>query len=269
MTLPHITHKQQEILLLVPKFRFLDRTQIQQFLHHKYPKRINDWLRDLKEKQYLEWIYSTAFEKKSKPAIYYTGINTIRFLKATGSYPSSFLRKLYREKDRSDNFISQCRLIADCCLSFKNQNKDGVSYEVFTSSYFENSSFPFYFLKSLCPHLIIIKKEMKENKTVKKYFILEVFEPTLPRYSIRKKLRNYLDFYFANEWENHIEKQFPILLFICPDKPFLIYTKRFVKSLIDDNQNPKDLHVRFATAGDVKKSGANAGIWEEAGKRYN
>ena len=55
-------------------------------MNHKYYKRINVSLKDLREKHYVEWIYSTHFAEKTKPAVYYLGINGIRILKTTGDY---------------------------------------------------------------------------------------------------------------------------------------------------------------------------------------
>lgn len=270
MIISKLTKKQKEILNLIPRFRFLNRIQIQQFLHHKYPKCINDWLRDLKEKQYLNWIYDTSFEKKSKPAIYYAGINGIRYLKAEGNIPPSLIYKLYRDKNRSDNFISQCLLLADCFLTFRVRMVNGVNYVVTTASELENSYSPFHFLcqTKLEVHQVIKKTEIKNNQTMMKYFLIHAIEPTLPRYSLRRKLKDYVEFYHEGSWEDHVSKTFPALHFICPDKPVLIYAKRYAKKIMDDNDNPHDLHFCFATVGEIKKHGVNAGIWEEAGKRY-
>ena len=96
------------------------------------------------------------------------------------------------------------------------------------------------------------------------YNLLTVFEETLPRYSIRKTLRNYLAFYQSSEWENETGKTFPIVLFICSTKANIIYAKRHTKKLLQDYQNPTDLHIRFSTVDEVKKFGVtSSGIWEE------
>ncbi len=52
------TGKQIEIIDLVYKFRFINRTQIQKILNHKDPRRINAWLKELVEYKYLGRIYS-------------------------------------------------------------------------------------------------------------------------------------------------------------------------------------------------------------------
>ena len=56
MTKPlDITTKQITIINLIFRFRFLDRLQIQKFLKHKDETRTNRWLKDLIEKEYLNY----------------------------------------------------------------------------------------------------------------------------------------------------------------------------------------------------------------------
>src|SRR5674476_145319 len=97
MKLPKTTTRQQAILSLLYKYRFLNRIQIQSLMGHKDYKTINVWLKDLRTNHYVEWIYSTDFVEKTKPAIYYLGLNGIRLLATTERYPIEELRKRYRE----------------------------------------------------------------------------------------------------------------------------------------------------------------------------
>src|SRR6266704_597210 len=126
--LQKLTKKQQEILRLLYSFRFLNRIQIQSLLKHKDPKTINMWLRDLRGKGYAEWIYSTHFAEKTKPAIYYLSLNGVRYLRTLTtnedgevrpSYPPEELRKRYKEPSRSQSFIDRCILVADGCIALK------------------------------------------------------------------------------------------------------------------------------------------------------
>jgi len=267
MTIPYITPTQQEIPKLIYKFRFLNRLQIQKLLNHKYHKRINDWLNDLTEKQYIEKLpKKNTFEERTKLTVYRIGINGIRFLKTQDDISPELLRKLYRDKDRSDNFINQCLLLADICLDLREQStkSSSVSYEVTTASDFTNTDSPFQFLTELDPHLVAKKIEKQKKKTTSRYHLLEIFEPTLPRYSIRKRIRTYLEFFYSNEWANNTNNTtFPIIFFICPTKPFLIYAKRFTKKLLEEEQNPEDLDIQFAIADEVKEFGVTSAIWEE------
>lgn len=260
MTIPYITPKQQEIPKLLYKFRFLNRLQIQKHLGHKDKRRINSWLKDLSEKEYLEKVAKdNTFEQRTKLTIYRIGINGIRFLGIQNDCSSEIIKKLYKDKNRSDNFINKCILLSDVYLTLK----INVSFEIITSDDLISPEFHFHFLKDFSPDLVY--KETKKTKSKSKhiYNLLTVFETTLPRYSIRKSVRNYFDFYQSSEWEENTGKTFPIVLFICPTKTDLIYVKRYSKKLLEENQSPEDLRIRFSTVDEVKEFGITGEIWEE------
>jgi len=67
----NLTKKQLEILTLLYRFRFLNRSQIQQLLNHKKISRINLWLKDLYYKKIIGRNYSNRLGDNIKPAIYY------------------------------------------------------------------------------------------------------------------------------------------------------------------------------------------------------
>ena len=228
MKLSKITNKQQEILELLYRYRFLNRIQIQILMNHKDRKTINLWLRDLRAKQYVEWIYSTDFAEKTKPAIYYLGVNGIRLLKTlewdddTHIYPLEELRKRYREDSRSQTFIDRCLLIADCCITMEQQNKAGraKSYSYVTQADYVDPGNEYNFLNEselIRPHLCFVKKERKKGEEVTTSYLLEVFDATLPRYRIKKRLDNYVQYLDDGEWEGETEAEnLPIILLVCP-----------------------------------------------------
>ncbi len=265
MTIPYITPKQQEIPKLIYTSRFLNRLQIQKLMSHKDKRRINSWLKDLVEKEYLEKVpKANNFEERTKLTIYRIGINGIRFLNSQDGYSPNIIKNLYKDKNRSDNFINQCILLSDIYLSLQNKTTDkkGVTNEVIMYSDFVNTDSPFHFLIELNPNLVYkeIKKYTKGTKS--RYFLVEAFETTLPGYSINKRIHRYLDFYYSNEWEDNIGKLFPTLKFICSTKKDLINAKKYTKNLLEENQNPTDLHIKFATVDEVKKFGITGEIWE-------
>lgn len=262
MTLPPITKKQQEILRYIYHFRFLNRVQIQTLLNHKDYRLINTWLKDLTEKEYLNRIYSTKFGENTKPAIYYIGINGIKYIKKIIDCPIEQAKKLYREKDRAEHFIASCQFIADIYLDLRNRNDDETNYKVTTSASFPNPNSPYHFLSEMSSNLVIEKETKSKEKSMKKYYLLEVLEPTLPVYSIRKRIRNYFDFYFSNSWEDNTKEEFPTVLFICPSISMLIYAKRFTKKLLSEHDDI-DLKSQFAENDKIKKVGVTGDIWEE------
>ena len=99
-------------------------------MHHKDRRRIGAWLKDLREKEYIEWIYSTDFAEKTKPAVYYLGINGVRFLKTLDKYPVEEVRKRYREYTRQQDFIARSLLSVDSVINLeeRSRNTDGLEY---------------------------------------------------------------------------------------------------------------------------------------------
>ena len=294
-TLPKLTKRQQEILKLLYRFRFLNRIQIQTFLGHKDYKTINLWLRDLREKQCIDWIYSTHYAERTKPAVYYLGLNSIRQLRQLTrtnedgerqlAYPVAELRKRYRESTRSQTYIDRCLLLADCCVRLEQQNRSGVDNADGRITYFYqteadylcDSSYYHLILDGelIRPNLIFCKgkyDEQSEGEETLESYILEVFDPTLPRYRIKKRLDNYMQFLEEENYtwkeETNTEK-LPVILFVCPGTSDLIYAKRRTRWLIakalewedDDVERPR---MRFATEEKLKAEGVRAKIWEEA-----
>ncbi len=297
--LPKLTKKQQEILKLLYRFRFLNRIQIQAFLGHKDPKTINLWLRDLRAKGYVEWIYSTHFAEKTKPAVYYLGLNGVRYLRAltrtsededgsatvSSAYPSEELRKRYKEPSRSQTYIDRCILIAECCLALeqadiKNETKGKKirHYYQTEADYLLDRSYYHFILESelIQPSLVFCKDRLdddgKEEKTLKSY-TLEIFDPTLPRYRMKKRLGDYVKYLDdeGSEWQEQTNtERLPIILFVCPRTTDLIYAKRRTRKLIADawewkHEDETRPRIGFTTVEKLKQSSVLAGeIWEEA-----
>ena len=201
MIIPYITYKQQEIPKLIYRFRFLNTVQIQRFMRHKDKSRINKWLRQLYLLEYVQRIYDPKkFGENTKLAIYYSGLNGIRFLKAQEGFTSNMFQKLYHDKNRSGAFINECVLIADCCLTLEDQSKNGMIFNYLTKSDFASPYSPYNFLTKVDPKIEPKIIYFRQIGKAKKYFLLDYFEPSLKNHHIKKRLRNYIGFYFNNGW---------------------------------------------------------------------
>lgn len=275
--LPKITMRQKEILDLLYTHRFLNRIQIQALLNQKDYKDTNLWLKDLREKHYIEWIYSTHFAEKTKPAVYYLGINAIRRFRQFGTYEGHIL-KYYRESTRSQAFIDRCILLADACIAFKQANRaigavgrkaksDDIWFMYETEAEFTKGGY-YEFLNDtdIHPNLCYTKMgydEYFEEVPIASYTV-EVFDPTLPRYSMRKRLKTYLKFLDSEEWQDEMEEERPpIALFVCSTKADMIYCKRATRKLLEDVWDTEGIHMRFTTVELIKKHGFRGKIWEE------
>lgn len=296
--LPKLTKKQQVILRLLYRYRFLNRIQIQALMGHKDPKTINLWLRDLRAKGYVEWIYSTHFAEKTKPAVYYLGLNGVRHLRAltrTGEdedgkaivlpvYPPEELRKRYKEPTRSQTYVDHCILVAECCITLEQTNTKSETggkklrfYYQTEADYLLDRSYYHFILESelIQPSLVFCKDRLDEDnkETTIESYILEVFDSTLPRYRMKKRLGDYVKYLDdeGSEWQEQTNtEKLPIVLFVCPRTTDLIYAKRRARKLIADAWEWKDEdearpRIAFTTAEKLKQSDVfDGGIWEEA-----
>lgn len=250
-TLPPITPKQQEILKLLYKYRFLNRIQIQTLLTHKDKRRIITWLKDLREKEYIDWQYDTTnFIAKSQPAIYYLSLNGIRYLRSLNEYPTDELRKRYKDSTRTQVFIDRCLLIGDCCIALIAKSNDELRYAFSLPADYTNPNDLHHYLSEINPHLYISKHQ---GDNVTKY-LLESFEQTLPKYQLRKRLKDYV------EYLNDSNTESLVVLLVCANTADLLYVKHSVRRLIDDND---DMQIRVTTLDKLKTSGITSTIWEE------
>lgn len=227
MTKTNITNKQKEILLLLYKFRFLNRFHIQTLLHHKTPITINNWLKDLTEKKYTKKIFKRSWTENTLPTKYYISINGIRFLSTQSQCYFEYLKKLYREKDRSQNFINRCLFIAEVYLLFltqlENKNKP---YEFYTQSNYKPESL----IRELSPDFVILEKKNY-------YYLYQIFYDNTPRYAIRNKIKMYINFF-----EDQGKDLKASVTYICPEKTFA-FTQKFIDTLQEDNETDFEMFV--------------------------
>lgn len=287
MKLSKITNKQQEVLGLLYRHRFLNRGQVQSFMGHTDKRRISAWLKDLREKHYVEWLYDpNDFAEKTKPAIHYLSINGVRWLKQqtytdnSGEeqylYPPDEVRKRYRESTRSRTYIDRCLLLADCCIAMEQRTGDdtnSLTYSYQTETDYLNPDSRHHFIlesELIHPHLCYQKKEATDKGTTIRYYLLEVFDTNLPRYRMSKRLKGYIQYLEEEdyEWREQMKtKKLPFILIVCPRATDLIYAKRRTRGLLAklwDDDERKAMCISFATVDKVKEHGSTATIWERA-----
>lgn len=239
---------------------------------HKDYRRINAWLADLRENHYVEWIYSTDFLEKSKPGIYYLGLNGIRWLKGHQDHPIEEFRKRYHESSRSQGFIDQCMLVADCCIAMRAKNtgssgESRVHYLYVTQADYIDPGSDYHFLSEsdlIRPQLVFEKTiETKGDVTGTTRFI-EIIEATMPRHRVRKRLKSYIEYLEDGYWQDETDEYGPnpIVMFVCPTLSDMIYCKRATKRLLEEKWG-EDITMWFTTADKLKTHGMTGKIWEE------
>lgn len=268
MKLPYITNKQQEIILHLYRYRFLNRIQIQKLMHHKDPKTINMWLKDLRSKDYLAWIYSTHFAEKTKPAVYYLSLNGVRYLRSLTDnqgyalLPDSELHKRYKEFKRRSDFIERSILIADCCINLEAQNTNQLQRTCIIEADYIDEDHELHLLAELRPNLYIKREQQAENEAevITTNFLLTIADASLPRYRLRKRIKNYVEYLDDDMWEG--DDPGPIVLVACATLSDMIYAKRLTRKLLEDLYDDGNIHIRFSTIAKMKQQGVSAKIWE-------
>jgi hypothetical protein len=238
-------------------------------MHHKDYKTINIWLKDLREKEFVTWIYSTDFMEKSKPAIYYLGINGVRWLRQQTViedddeyyvYPTKEVRRRYREDERSESFILHSKLIADSCIDLEAKDSEKVRYAWHTRVDYADSDNDYHFLagaEGIQPQLHY--SERRKNNTT--HYLLEVIDPALPQYRLRKRLKNYVNYMADEEWEGEADEPLVVRL-ILPTTYLLIYAKRAIRRMLEDVWDEDNVHIELTTAEKLRQYGLLGNIWE-------
>ncbi len=251
--LPHTTPKHKEILHYLYQFRFLHTNQFQKLLNHKNPKRIQIWLKELKDNGYIKTNYNPkSFLDKNKPAIYYLTPQSIQILKMHDDCYEKALTKIYTEKKRKKKFINHSLDIADIYLFLLSQKEKDEEISFFT----ENELVPFDYFPDPLPSAYI---EVQSKTDTQRYF-LEVFDEYTPAFVLRNRVKMYMKYIDNGEWEAHAEgAEFPSILFVCPTNSLKKHIVFYTRALFEKEYEEKiDL---FLTTNEIIRSGRKD-IWE-------
>ncbi len=245
-----ITDKQLEILILLYRFRFLNRHHIQKMLHHKKHSLINSWLKDLTDKHIIGRIYSEKLKDNTVPAIYHLDTKAISILKEQDSIDPTVLKKAYRDKTRSEKLREHCLFIADIYLKFQQSTDQN------------NSKLEFYTRSQLTPLEYILKPAPdayigivgKEN--THRYF-LEVMDVHVPRFAIKYRIKQYFDHCEEEAWQKRTGKPFPRIMIVCSSEKKLEFINSFIKNAFETN-----LMYYLTTTAAIRNTNDITQVWQ-------
>jgi hypothetical protein len=291
--LPSITDKQNEILDLVFRFRFVNRYQIQRLLNHKDPKRINAWLKDLVDKGYLGRIYSHKLLENTKPAIYYmhnNGIVWSRYEKEgnfganDGEIELKYIKKYYQDKNASTTFVNHCVTLSEIFVQFKEyerkenegRKKPKLEYHFETKSEMwitrQRGLYgrDFNEVKQFIPDLYLERfKDPEGSKMDSTSFFIELFDPKVPRYAIKYKIQQFVKLKEdEKEWKytyDGMDGKFPLILLIFPNQSKLNGLVKFINDEIIYSYTNEGLSFSATTYQKAMTQTLLAGpkIWKE------
>lgn len=80
------------------------------------------------------------------------------------------------------------------------------------------------------------EKTLKNGGKDFERFFLDVIDENVPRFAIRARIKQYIEYYQSQEWDEHGkgEDSFPTILIICPNDKTKDFLKRFVSKTLED-----------------------------------
>ncbi len=257
MRIPQITNKQLEILILLYRFRFLNRYHIQKMLHHKKHSLINSWLKDLTNKHIIGRIYSEKLKDNTIPAIYHLDTKAISILKERDSIDHTILKKAYRDKTRSEKFREHCLFIADIYLKFQQStDKIGSKLEFYTRS--QLTSLDYILNPAPDAYIGIVGKEKTHR------YFLEVIDSHVPRFAIKYRIKQYFEYYGEQTWQDTTQKPFPAIMVVCSDQKKLDYINSFISQHFETSG--MRITFYFSSLSELTSTKSINLIWQNSSK---
>lgn len=242
-----MTTRQQEILHHLYIFRFLTRNHLQTLLNHKQYNRIIIWLNELTETGYIKRYYDK--KKITEPAIYSLGNKGRKYLKQNAvdlKIKTNLLDRIWRESTLSKQFRDHCLQVADLYLSLvKLTAKSNATLHFYTKTDLNGLKY------LILPYPDAYFSIKEENGRTKTYF-LDIFDELPARMMLRKRVRQYFEYFEANYWQDHNTNPFPTIIFICPDNRSLNYLTTHIQTHLNDEP---DLEFYLSTKDVIHRLG--------------
>lgn len=267
MTLPKVTKKQLEILLLIYRYRFIDRKQIQTFLTHKNHRRIHAWLTDLVEKDCIGGIYSKKMPENTKPTVYYLGKNGRKILvqhfrdiattvedgDGTTDVDIQQLTNTYKDSQRTEIF----RI---CCLAL-------VHIAITTQSVADAEGYNLVFASpTVCQTYSLLSKfdsyaRFQKGKGKKKHYVFLYITNRTPKRFISYRIAEVIKF-LTREWDYETTDPKPMVLCICSNIPIRNYTKKLIESKLEYYRPDEPLNFGLTTLSEYKAHSFSPQHWK-------
>lgn len=249
--------QQINILILIYKFRFLNRSHIQTLLNHKQRNKVILWLNELTEHKYIRRYYSQKFA--GEPAAYSLGLYGRKYLKDNQSNLKdinvSLLDRVWRENTCSQKFKKHCMFLADIYISLlkliKNIDDRKGKLNFFTKTDLKGVQY------------IILPEpdaffSLEDNTGLVKRYFLDIFDDLPPRMVLRKRIKQYFNYYEKEYWQDNMKQDFPEIIIICPDTTSKNYLNHFIKKILEERTN--DISFYLALREDIRQKGLNSQV---------
>ncbi len=239
--------QQDQILQHLYTFRFLNRNQIQQLLNHKQFNRIIIWLNELTESQFIRRYHNP--KTVTVAALYSLGLKGRKYLKDNPEFKQvklSVLDRVWREHTLSTQFREHCLFIADCYLSLSKLVKTtGATLHFYTKTDLQGLKYLILPYPDAC-------FSIEEPSGAKKSYFLDVFDDLPARMMLRKRIRQYFQYFENAYWQDHNDNPFPSIILVCPDHRSHNYLNLHIQKQLEEESG---LSFYLTTRDTIKAKG--------------
>ena len=238
----------EKILILIYKYRFLNRLQIQTLLNHKHKTRINIWLNYLTTQKYLIKDYVKKFPEE--PAVYSLGLKGKQYFQKQieiSEVNPDLLNRVYQERNYTKKFKKHCMFLADIYFAltkFANSNNIDISFHTKT----ELTGLD-YLIEKEPDAFFSIKNEKGDSKS----YFLEVVDKYIQWKELDRRIEEYVQYYENNLWQSYSEMPFPEIIIVSPDDDTSKHLQSFIKNKI--NEEYEDLLFYLSSWDEIKLKG--------------
>ena len=242
----------EEIIILIYRFRYLNRPQIQKLLNHKSRSSTLDPLNYLSEQKYLKQYYNPKFP--DEPSYYSLGTvgrkYLIKFQNELSDINISVLDRVWREGTYTPAFKNHMMFLGFVYISLielvKNTDNGQGKLRFFTQTDLKGVE-----------HLINPEPEAyfsieDKNKNVKSYF-LEMIDEHAKWENTQKTIRKYFKYFKKNTWQENMKIEFPEIIIICPDYQSRNGLNKFISRQFKTHQ--LELSFYLTTKIEIKHQG--------------
>jgi hypothetical protein len=204
---------QQQILVMLYKFRFTTIDLIKQAHPNQTTQNIHSRLEILRDQGYIDRYYNSSYRLNGQPAVYYLASKGITQLSQQLFTSAKAINLLYHDKHRSTQYLDNRLQLFKIYLSLKEKYADQLKYYANTELY-NQSDLP----KPLPDALIKLDNH--------NYF-LNYYDSSQSYTQQLMKLKRYID------WFESQDEQLPRMLMVCQTAALAKRMTRLVNKLLE------------------------------------
>lgn len=252
MQIPTVTGSQKQIIFYLSSFRFLLISQLTALFSHQDSHRIKEWLIDLENKEFISIIKDPKV--RTKPYIICLDQKARYILEKDSDIDRNFLKRLYREKKSSQEFMQKLIFIADTYIYFLKTKERNSQIDFFTKQDLQG----YDYFPRLMPDAYIDEKTKEGHH---RYF-LEFFEAGISAKKLRFLVSRYFKYYDNGSWqENTDNTPFPTVLLIFESQRKRWHIYHYAKSLLRKSLTD-EMEIFLTTKDQIILSKKPTDIWQ-------